>query len=103
MTPKETATATVEKFFKLLGRKERVEDEWETHSFMSVRVYDFQGRYTITADSFKDSSGTIAVRVYNFEDKTKRFCILDVSKIGPELAAKFTQEAITAYEQELAE
>ena len=103
MTPKETATATVETLFKLLGRKPRVEDEWETHSFMSVRVRDFQGRYTITADSFKDSPDTITVRVYNFEDKTKRFYILDVSKIGPELAAKFTREAINAYEKELGE
>lgn len=100
MTPKETATATVEKFFELLGCHVQVDDWWETHSFMSVRVHDFQSRYTITADSFKDSPDTITVRVYNFEDKTKRFYILDVSKIGPELAVKFTREAITAYEQD---
>lgn len=103
MTPKETATATVETFFKIMGCKVRVEDEWETHTFMNARVYDFQGRYTITADSFDDLPDAITVRVYNFEDKTKRFYILDVSRVSPELAAKFTQEAINAYEQELAE
>lgn len=103
MTPKETAISTVEKFFELLGCKVQVEDAWEMYSFMSARVYDYQGRYTITADASKDLSDTIAVRVYNFEDKTKRFCVLDVSRVSPELAAKFTQEVINAYEQELAE
>lgn len=101
MTKKEIAIATVETFFKLLGCKVRVEDEWETHSFMSVRVRDFQGRYTITADSFKDSPDTITVRVYNFADKTKDFFILDVSRVSPEMAARFTQDAIDAYEQKL--
>lgn len=103
MTPKETAIVTVETFFKLLGRKVQVEDAWEMYSFMSARVYDYQGRYMITADASKDLSDTIAVRVYNFEDRTKRFCVLDVSRVSPELAAKFTQEVINAYEQELAE
>ena len=103
MTPKETAISTVEKFFELLGRKERVDDWWETYSFMSARVHDYQGRYMITADASKDLSDTITVRVYNFEDRTKRFYVLDVSKVTPELAAKFTKEAITAYEQELTE
>lgn len=103
MTPKETATVTVEKFFELLGCHVQVNDFWESHGGIDCIVHDYQGRYTISTESFKDSPDTITVRVYNFEDKTKRFCILDVSKIGPELAAKFTQEAITAYEQELAE
>lgn len=101
MTKKEIAIATVEAFFKLLGRKPRVEDAWEMYSFMSARVYDYQGRYTITADASKDLSDTITVRVYNFEDKTKRFYVLDVSRVPPELAAKFTREAINAYEQKL--
>lgn len=100
MTPKETAIATVEKFFKLLGRKVQVEDAWEMYSFMSARVYDYQGRYTITALSFKD---TLNVSVYDFVEDARRDDILRVGKIGPELAAKFTREAINAYEQELAE
>lgn len=103
MTPKETATATIETFFKLLGHKVPVEDAWETNSFMSAIVHDYEGRYTISADSYKDSPNTITVRVYNFEDDAKRQNVLIVSSITPELAAKFTREAIAAYEQELGE
>ncbi|MDK8469847.1 hypothetical protein [Corynebacterium accolens] len=101
MTKKETAVATVEAFFKLLGRKVQVDDAWERNSFMGATVHDYQGRYTISTESFKDSPDTITVRVYNFADKTKNFFILDVSRVSPELAARFTQEAIDAYEQKL--
>lgn len=100
MTPKETATATVETFFKLLGHKVQAVDTWKTHRFMSAIVHDYEGRYTIDADSFKDSPDTITMRVYNFEDETNSYYILDVSRITPELAAKFTKEAINAYEKE---
>lgn len=100
MTPKETATATVETFFKLLGHKVQAVDTWKTHRFMSAIVDGYQGRYTISADSYKDSPNTITVRVYNFEDETNSYYILDVSSITPELAAKFTREAINAYEEE---
>ena len=101
MAKKEIAIATVEAFFKLLGHNVDIVDAWERHSFMNAAVSGYQKRYTIFADSFKDSPDTITVRVYNFEDKTKSFFILDVSRVSPELAAKFTQEAINAYEEEL--
>lgn len=103
MTEKETVTATVEKFFELLGSKELFVRFNEEYNLASSIVRNYQGRYTISAESFEDLPDTITVRVYNFEDKTKRFYILDVSRITPELAARFTQEAIDAYEQELAE
>ncbi|MDK4337690.1 hypothetical protein [Corynebacterium accolens] len=100
MTPKETAIATVETFFKLLGRKvQAIENSWEEYNLTSAVVRDYQGRYTISGESFEDLPGAITVRVYNFADKTKRFYILDVGKVTPELAARFTREAITAYER----
>lgn len=101
MTKKEIAIATVETFFKLLGHKVEIVDAWERHSFMSATVSGYQKLYTIFADSFKDSPDTITVRVYNFADKTKDFFILDVSRVSPEMAARFTQDAIDAYEQKL--
>lgn len=108
MTPneiaKETATATVETFFKLLGRKVRVEDAWETQSFMSAIVHDYQGLYTISTESFRDRAETIGVRVYNFKfEGDGSFDYILAVRTTPELAAKFTQEAIAAYEKELTE
>lgn len=99
MTPKETAISTVEKFFELLGRKELFVRFNEEYNLASSIVRNYQGRYTISAESFEDLPDTITVRVYNFEDKTNRFYILDVSRVSPELAARFTREAITAYER----
>lgn len=101
MTPKETATATVETFLKPLSRKTPVLDTWKTHSFMSAVVEDYQGYYTICAEAYKDSPDTITVRVHDFGDDAKRQSVLVVSGINPELAAKFTREAIIAYEKEL--
>lgn len=98
MALKETATATVEKFFELLGCKAPILDAWETHGFIDGIACDYQDRYTIAALSFKD---TLNVSVYDFVEDARRDDILRVGKIGPELAAKFTREAITAYEQEL--
>ena len=103
MTPKETAIATVEKFFELLGCKELFVHFSEEYNFASSIVRDYQGRYTIYAESFEDLPDTITVRVYDYEDDAKREFVLIVSHITPELAAKFTREAINAYEQELAE
>lgn len=103
MTPKETAIATVEKFFKLLGRKVEILDTWEKLGFMNGTEWDYQGRCTISASSFKHSPDTINVNVYDLKDDAERDDILSVRKTSPELAAKFTKEAINAYEQELAE
>ncbi|QRJ57479.1 hypothetical protein GWO64_009495 [Corynebacterium macginleyi] len=103
MTPKETVIATVETFLKLLGCKELFVHFNEEYNSASSTVRDYQGRYTISADSYKDSPDTITVRVYNFEDDAKRQRVLVVSNITPELAAKFTREAINAYEEELGE
>lgn len=100
MTPKETATATVETFFKLLGHKVQAVDTWKTHRFMSAIVDGYQGYYTICAEAYKDSPDTITVRVHDFGDDAKRQSVLVVSGITPELAAKFTKEAINAYEKE---
>ncbi|WKS56825.1 hypothetical protein [Corynebacterium accolens] len=103
MTPKETATATVEKFFELLGCKEEILDDWERRGLINGWVWDYQDRCTISATSFKYSPGTIHVNVYDLKDDAERDDILSVRKTGPELAAKFTQEAINAYEKELGE
>lgn len=103
MSPKETATATVETFLKLLGCKVQVIDKWETHGFMSAFVRDYQGRYTISAESFEDLPDTITVRIYDFKDDAKRETVLVVSNITLELTAKFTREAINAYEEKLGE
>lgn len=108
MTPKETAIATVEKFFKLLGCAVRVDDYWESCGVIDCivhdyQVHDYQGPYTIVGSSFEGSQDTISVNVYNLEDDAKRDHVLRVSRIAPELAAKFTQEAINAYEQKLGE
>ncbi|MBK4145357.1 hypothetical protein GWO58_00395 [Corynebacterium macginleyi] len=100
MTPKETVTAIVETFFKLLGCKELFVHFNEEYNSASSIVRDYQGRYMISADSCKDSPDTITVRVYNFEDETNSHYVLDVSRVSPELAAKFTREAISAYEKE---
>lgn len=105
MTPKETATATIETFFKLLGRKvQAIEDSWEEYKLASAIVHDYQGRYTISTESFGDTADTIAVRVYNFKfEGAGEFDYILAVATTPELAAKFTREAIAAYEQELAE
>ncbi|MEJ4093758.1 hypothetical protein [Corynebacterium accolens] len=103
MTPKETATATVATFFKLLGCKEEILDDWEKRGLINGWVWDYQDRCTISATSFEDSPGTIHVNVYDLGEDTERESILHVRRTGPELAAKFTREAINAYEQELAE
>lgn len=103
MTPKETAIATVETFSKLLGCKVDILDEWETYSFINATAYYYQERYEIYADSFKDSPDTIDVRVRELGDDAKREFVLIVGNVSPELAAKFTREAINAYERELAE
>lgn len=103
MTPKENATATVEKFFELLGCKELFVHFHEEYNSASSIIRDYQGRYMISADSCKDSPDTITVRVYDFEDDAKRQNVLIVSNITPELAAKFTRETINAYEKELGE
>lgn len=103
MTPKETAIATVETFFKLLRCKELFVYFNEEYNFASSIMRDYQGRYTIYAESFEDLPDTITVRVYDYEDDAKREFVLIVSEITPELAAKFTREAINVYEQELAE
>lgn len=101
MTPKETVIATVETFFKLLGRKELFVHFNEGYNLASSIVRDYQGRYTISAESFEDLPDAITVRVYDHEDYAKREFVLIVSHITPELAAKFTREAIAAYEKEL--
>lgn len=103
MTPKETAAATVEKFFKLLGCKALFLHSNKEYKLISAVVYDCQGRYSIFATAFECKPGLISVNVHDFEDDAKRDYILDVSRTTPELAAKFTKEAINAYEQELAE
>nr|DAQ14467.1 MAG TPA: hypothetical protein [Caudoviricetes sp.] len=108
MTPKEAATATVEKFFELLGYNVQVNDYWESHGGIDCivhdyQLHDYQGPYTIVGSSFEGSQDTISVNVYNLEDDAKRDHVLRVSRVTPELAAKFTREAINAYEQELAE
>lgn len=103
MTPKEAATATVEKFFELLGCHVQVDDYWEKRRFMNGFVWDYQDRCTISATSFKHSPGTINVNVYDLKDDAERDDILSVRKTGPELAAKVTKEAINAYEKELGE
>lgn len=108
MTPKETATATVEKFFELLGCHVQVNDFWESHGGIDCivhdyQLHDYQGPYTIVGSSFEGSQDTISVNVYDLNDDAKRDHVLRVSRITPELAARFTREAITAYEQELAE
>ncbi|MEJ4121386.1 hypothetical protein [Corynebacterium macginleyi] len=100
MTPKETATATVETFFKLLGCKELFVRFNEEYNLASSTVRDYQGRYTISADSYKDSPDTITVRVYDFGDETNSHYVLDAIGVSPELAAIFTREAINAYEEE---
>lgn len=103
MTPKETATATVETFFKLLGRKGRFFHFNKESTLATARVYDYQGRYSIFATAFTYKPDLISVNVHDFEDDAKRDYILDVSRTTPELAAKFTREAIADYERELAE
>lgn len=103
MTPKETAISTVEKFFELLGCKVQVDDYWEKRRFMNGFVWDYRERCTISASSFKHSPDTINVNVYDLDDDAERENILNIRSTGPELAAKFTREAINAYEQELAE
>lgn len=108
MTPKETAISTVEKFFELQGCHAQVNDFWESHGAIDCivhdyQVHDYQGPYTIVGSSFEGSQDTISVNVYNLEDDAKRDHVLRVSRVSPELAAKFTREAIAAYEQELAE
>ncbi|QRP20935.1 hypothetical protein [Corynebacterium macginleyi] len=100
MAPKETATATVETFFKLLGCKELFVRLHEEYNSASSIVRDYQGRYMISAESFKDSLDTITVRVYDFGDETNSHYVLDVIGVSPELAAKFTRETINSYEEE---
>lgn len=108
MTPKETATVTVEKFFELLGCHVQVNDFWESHGGIDCIVHDYQlhdhqGPYTIVGSSFEGSQDTISVNVYDLNDDAKRDHVLRVSRVTLELAARFTREAINAYEQELGE
>ena len=109
MTPKETAIATVEKFFELLGYNAQVNDYWESnggidcivHDYQlhDYQLHDYQGPYTIVGSSFEGSQDTISVNVYDLNDDAKRDHVLRVSRVTPELAARFTREAITAYER----
>lgn len=101
MTPKETATLIA--FFKLLGRKAKILESKKKYNLVTATEYDYQGRYTISGTVFKENPAFIKVAIYDFKNDAKRDYILGVSRITPELAAKFTREAIAAYEKELAE
>lgn len=100
MTPKDTAIATVEKFFKHLGCKVQVDDYWDNHGVVDGIMHDYQGPYTIGGSSFRYSPDNISVDVYDLDDNAERESILHIRSVTPELAARFTREAITAYEQD---
>lgn len=101
MTDKETATATLTEFFiHIGGRKPRIEDGWDDYGLVSAYKYIGTKCYTVTAMVHDKALQTVSVVVYDFGEQSKREVVLRVESL-PAMAAKFTLEAIDAYEAEM--
>jgi hypothetical protein len=101
MTDKETALATLAEFFTHIGgRQPHVDDAWDDYDHISADKIVGKRRYTISALVSVHSLKTVSVAVYDFRKKSRRKTMFRVNTT-PALAAKFTLEAIDAYEAEM--
>lgn len=101
MTDKETATATLTEFFTHLGgRQPHVDDAWDDYDHISADKNVGKRRYTMSALVSVHSPKTVSVVVYDFRKKARRKAIFRVDTT-PAVAARFTLEAIDAYEAEM--
>lgn len=101
MTTKETAIETLTEFFTHIGgRQPLIGDAWDEYDHISARKNIGTKSYTVTALVDDESLDTVSVVVYDFRKKAKRVTVFRVTSL-PVMAAKFTLEAIDAYEAEM--
>ncbi|WP_408934468.1 hypothetical protein [Corynebacterium marquesiae] len=101
MNSRDKAIFDTKKFFHLMKMgTPPIRDNWEDHKHVSASVIPY-GPYTISTVASHNRPGAVAVTVYDFNKETTTSSRILNMETTPELAAKFTQEAIAAYEQEL--
>lgn len=101
MDAKETAIATLREFFTHIGgRQPLIQDAWDDYQHISADKYVGKRRYTVSATVSDSRLETVYVIAYDFRSKAKRMGICTI-ETTPELAAKFTLEAIDSYEAEM--
>lgn len=101
MTTKETAIATLNAFFTHLGgRQPFIKDSWDGYQHISAEKHLGKRRYKLSAVVSDMYPEIVRVTAYDFRKRAKRDMVLTI-EVTPELAAKFTLEAIDAYEAEM--
>lgn len=101
MDAKETATATLAEFFTHLdGSAPVIEDLWEEYDHMRASKRVGERRYYVDATVDCHRIETVGVRIYDFSEGAKRSAVANIN-VTPALAARFTLEAIDAYEAEM--
>lgn len=101
MTDKETATATLTEFFTHLGgRQPLIQDAWDDYQHISAQKVVGKRRYKVSVMVSDSRLETVYVTAYDFRAKAKRMGMFTI-ETTPELAAKFTLEAIDSYEAEM--
>ncbi|MDU4503924.1 MAG: hypothetical protein E7J02_13140 [Staphylococcus warneri] len=103
MNSRDKAIFDTKTFFALMKMgTPPIRDIWEDHKHVSANVIPY-GPYTISVSAYQGRPGAVAVTVYDFKKETTTSSRILNMETTPELAAKFTLEAIAAYEQELGE
>lgn len=101
MTTKETAIQTLTEFFTHLGgRQPFIQDSWDGFQHISADKHVGKRRYKVSAIVSDMHPELVRVTAYDFRAKAKRMGMFTI-QTTPELAAKFTLEAIDAYEAEM--
>lgn len=101
MNSRDKAIFDTKKFFHLMKMgTPPIRDSWEDHKHVSASVIPY-GPYTISTVASHNRPGAVAVTVYDFNKETTGSSRVLNVETTPELAARFTLEAIDAYEKEL--
>lgn len=101
MDAKETAIATLREFFTHLGgRQPVIQDSWDEYQHISADKHVGKRRYAVSAIVSDMCPEIVRVMSFDFRAKAKRLGMFTI-QTTPELAAKFTLEAIDSYEAEM--
>lgn len=102
-TRKDAATANLNEFLTNLGgTTPHIRDSWDEYQHISADTYVGEKYFTVCATVSDLHPGMVYVQVYDFRKTAQRESVFLVES-NPSMAARFTLEAIAAYEQELGE